>query len=252
MKFPNSIRAINDLPDSEKLEVYNTLIPSWLAERVPPSTVRIRCPHASRSVEIAVKRNAYDTDSILYLNMVDTLNNQLLVLLVVVNDPDTPRFNIDIDNEGNSTGLGTITRNRDAELKALQHGLAPGQVRQGLRQFGTLVSLFETFVKRMGHELYFIEPLSYHNAVVFERYGFGYLRGASRMRHIHQMFQPDGYLHQLLDDDKPFRKKMFWRSIRGRSWAIHDGILGKPFTGFQMYKRVDQSVDICTFPDAIW
>jgi hypothetical protein len=48
------------------------------------------------------------------------------------------------------------------------------------------VPVFEKFVERMNHDLFLIEPLSYHNAIIFERYGFGYTVGKSEMESINQ------------------------------------------------------------------
>jgi len=187
-----------------------------------------------------------------YLNMADTFNNQLLVLLVVVNDPDAPRFNIDRDEDGNPTHLGTTTRNVPAEIDAMHAGLAPGQVRQGLRVFRQLVPVFEQFVTNLGHDLFFIEPMSYHNAIVFERYGFSYVRGFQEMQNINREFQPGGAFHMKLGGDNPFRPADAWQTVRGRSWAIHDGILGHPFTGFQMYKRIGHHAGVNSFPESRW
>ncbi|MBZ0292315.1 MAG: hypothetical protein K8L99_07080, partial [Anaerolineae bacterium] len=64
--------------------------------------------------------------------------------------------------------------------------------------------------------------------------------------------QPGGSLYARLRDDNPFRQPTAWQTVRGRSWAIHDGILGYPFTGFQMYKTIGQHAGINTFPDAQW
>jgi hypothetical protein len=260
--WPTSIRGINDLPSEEKLAIYRTLLPEWLFTQYGvdrdsltfegKQVVHFRCPQGTRALEVTVKRRATDSDPMLYLNMADTFNNQLLVLLVVVNDPDAPRFNVDVDQEGNPTHLGTISRNRPAEEAAMYAGLAPGQVRAGLRVFKQLVPLFEEFVHKMSHDMFFIEPLAYHNAIVFERYGFSYVRGQQEMMRIHTEFQPGGALHLKLTPDNPFRQPDAWQTIRGRSWAIHDGILGHPFTGFQMYRRLDVHAGINTFPDAQW
>lgn len=260
--FPNSIRAINDLPEIEKRAIYSTLLPEWLFTeyKIDPQNltydgypvVRFQAKSGTRAVEITVKRHAGDLDPMLYLNMVDTFNNQLLVLLVVVNDPAAPRFNTDIDEYGNKTLFGTASRNIYAEIAALKAGLAPGQVRAGLRVFKHSVPMFEHFVAQMGHDIFFIEPLSYHNAIVFERYGFNYLYGLAEMKRIHEGFQPDGDLYAKLDDSNPFRQKEHWKTVRGRSWAIHDGILGHPFTGFQMYKRLGIHANVQTFPDFSW
>lgn len=261
--WPTSIREINGLPEAQKSAIYATLLPEWLFERfnIDPETfigedqhkaVTFRCPAGSRAVEISVKRHAADRDPVLYLNMADTFNHQLLVLLLVVNDPDAQRFNIDVDADGNLTQLGTASRNRPAELEAMKAGLSPGQIRPGLRIFKQAVPIFEQFVANIQHDLFFIEPLAYHNAIIFERYGFSYLRGQREMIKIHERFQPGGELYSKLTPENPFRHPDAWKSIRGRSWAIHDGILGHPFTGFQMYKRIGVHAGVNTFPDAEW
>lgn len=260
--FPDSIRGINKLPEPEKRAIYETLLPDWVFldfgidpethEYLGQNVVNIIGHSGSRAVEVIVRREATDRDPIMYLNMADTFNNQLLVLLVIVNDPNSPRFNIDVDENGNNTHFGTAGRNIPAEKAALEAGLAPGQIRRGLRAFKSNVPLFEEFVGRMKHDLFLIEPMSYHNALVFERYGFSYLRGLKEMERIHREFQPDGELHRRLTDDNPFRSRDAWETIRKRSWAIHDGILGHPFTGFQMYKRLGKAAGVNTFPDARW
>ena len=140
--------------------------------------------------------------------------HQLLVLLVVVNDLDSPRFNIDVDLYGNPTQFGTATRNLAAEKAALQAGLSPGQVRKGLRVFRQTVPVFETFVTHMGHDIFFIEPLTYANAIVFERYGFNYLRGHQEMIRVHKEFQPGGELHTKLGPDNVFRSLDAWKKCR--------------------------------------
>jgi len=262
--WPGSIREINSLPEAEKNAIYRHLLPTWLVDRYDVEhehplvgthndpQIIFRCPDGSRALEISVKRRASDMDPMLYLNMADTFNGQLLVLLVVVNDPDSPRFNTDIDQDGNRTHFGTVTRNKPAEVAAMKAGLSPGQIRKGLRAFKDTLPTFEQFVSKMGHDMFFIEPLAYHNAITFERYGFNYLRGRAEMNNIHEEFQPGGPLHFRLTDENVFRQVDAWKTVRGRSWAIHDGILGHPFTGFQMYKRVGIDADINTFPDAIW
>lgn len=260
--YPNSIREINNLPEADKHDIYRVLLPEWLFSTYiidrehltvdGKRVVQFRCPAGSRAMEIIVRRRAADVDPLLYLNMADTFNQQLLVLLVVVNDPASQRYNIDIDPEGNSTHLGTSSRNIEAELAAMEAGLSPGQIRSGMRVFKQAVPVFEQFVANMGHDMFFIEPLAYHNAVLFERYGFNYLRGHKDMVWIHKEFQPGGELHSKLTGQSSFRPTDAWNRVRGRSWAIHDGILGHPFTGFQMYKRIGVHAGINTFPDAIW
>ncbi|MBI1277019.1 MAG: hypothetical protein GC179_02705 [Anaerolineaceae bacterium] len=262
MKLPHLIREINALSEREKHSIYKMLIPDWIYDTFNIDSnlltvddmpvVKFRCPTGSRAVEITIKRKFNDVDPVLYLNMADTFNNQLLVLLLVVNDLDSPRFDIDIDDQGNQTQLGTTSRNLLAEEQAMNAGLAPGQIRKGLRSFNQSVPLFEKFVGNMGHDLFLIEPLAYHNAWVFERYGFNYIHGYKEMTRINVEFNPGGELHSRLSDKSVFRNEESWKSVRGRSWAIHDGILGHSFSGFQMYKRLGLHAGICTFPDAMW
>jgi hypothetical protein len=262
MNLPHSIREINALPDPEKQAIYKLLLPDWIyamfdidrdtLTKNGISVVKFRCPNGSRAIEVFVKRDIHDRDPVLYVHMADTFNNQLLVLLVVVNDPDTMRFDTDVDEYGNSTQFGTTGRNLVAEELAMKAGLAPGQIRKGLRSFSQSVPIFENFVSQMGHDLFLIEPLAYHNAWIFERYGFNYMRGYSEMIRIDREFRPGGELHLKLSNTLVFRQEDCWKTVRGRSWAVHDGILGHPFTGFQMYKRLGTHAGICTFSDASW
>jgi hypothetical protein len=261
-RWPTSIREINDLPWEEKTAIYRSLVPDWVYPMLDidlggsatqgADMVRVRCPAGSNSVEISVYQSPGADEPTLYLHMGDTFNGQLVVLLVVVNDPSSPRFNIDVDEQGRSTFLGTRGRNVSEEIRAMKAGLVPGQVRRGLRIFRPVLPVFEQFIRHVGHDLYFIEPLFYHNAIAFERYGFAYSRGLQKMKKIHREFLPGGSLYVRLDSSTPFRSPEAWETISGRSWAIQDGILGEPFDEIQMYKRVGRLAGVQTFPDAKW
>lgn len=261
-KWPNTIRGINNLDPPLKYAIYRTLLTPWVYKRfnIDPVTltqngaqvVTITAPAGSRAMEMSLRHLPSARDPAMYVNMVDTFNNQLMVLLVVINDPEGERFSVDYDQNGVPTKLGTESRNVPAEIAAMKAGLAPGQIRPGLRAFRAGVEVFEKFVTNMGHTMFLIEPLAYHNALTFERYGFNYLYGRSEMVRINEEFQPGGSLRAKLDGSTPFRPPDAWKTVRGRSWAIHDGILGHPFTGFQMYKRVGVHAGVNTFPDAKW
>lgn len=260
--FPHTIREINELPDAQKWDIYITLIPDWIYQRFNidretltvkgEPVVEIVALKGSRSFEISVYHEMDAAEPSLYAHLADNTMGQLMVMMVVMSDPEAPRFYIDRMPDGEQTYFGTAKRNIPEEIRAMKAGLAPGQVRAGLRGFRRAVPFFEEFVRKMQHDLFLIEPLSYHNAVVFERYGFGYMHGKSEMQWIHEAFQPGGELHEKLHGSTPFRPREAWKSIRGRSWAIHDGIMGHAFTGFHMYKRIGKSANINTFPDAIW
>jgi len=100
--------------------------------------------------------------------------------------------------------------------------------------------------------MYYIEPLWDHNAVIFERYGFSYQLGRRLMNEIQARFADGGALRQRLDNSNPFRSSKAADSIRLRSWAIHDGILGEPFTNVTMYKHVGRSAKLNSAPGCEW
>ena len=133
----------------------------------------------------------------------------------------------------------------------MEAGLMPGQVRRGLGLLSEATASFEQFILSLGQDMYFVEPLYYHNALIFERYGFAYQQGRRRMIHIHESFAPGGELAEKLDNST-FRKPEAANHIRLRSWAIHDGILGEPFSDVTMYKKVGKQAGINTSPGVGW
>ncbi len=258
---PSTIGGINRLPESEKRAIYTRYIPRKLLEHFHlPDTdsqriqqfMEFKFAPGSSDVEMRLFHEQRFPDPILYAHLADTMNGQIHVLLYILNDPDAPRFDVDKMPDGTPTKFGTLQRNVEAEKMALEAGLAPGQVRRGLRLLGNAINAFEGFVTSLGHDMYFVEPLYYHNAVIFERYGFSYQMGKRLMESIHAGFQPEGDLSAQLDGSNPFRQAGAGNSIRRRSWAIHDGILGEPFTNVTMYKRVGKAAGISTTPGCAW
>ena len=258
----HTIHSVNQLPPEEKHGIYARLIPNELFDRFRlDSTLKdeeghdllnLNCQAGFTSTELKLFHRVDFSDPILYGHITDTINGQIHVLLYVLNDPDSPRFNVDRMQDGRSTAFGTQLRNIDAELEAMEYGLAPGQIRQGLRLLGPAIEAFERFVSSLGQEMYFNEPLYYHNAIIFERYGFAYGRGMKLMKRIQEGFSPDGDLVSKLDGSSPFRRPEAAKSIRLRSWAIHDKLLGEPFNNVTMYKRIGGHADIDTCPGVDW
>lgn len=257
---PSTIGGINRLPEEEKRRIYTRAIPRQLLDRFnlpAPDSIRLQSmlkfdfEAGSTDVEISLFHEQRFPDPILYGHMTDTMNGQIHILLYILNDPDSPRFDVDRMPDGRKTRFGTLMRNLEAEEAALEAGLAPGQVRSGLRMLSEAISSFENFIESLGHDMYFVEPLYYHNAVIFERYGLAYQMGRRRMESYHAGFSEGGeLLYQL--DGSTFRNPEATNSIRLRSWAIHDGILGEPFTNVTMYKRIGRSAGINTTPGCEW
>jgi hypothetical protein len=257
-----SIAAINRLAEAEKRAIYLKIIPRILVERylLPQdftdpegkALVELRCLAGSTDVVLNLRVHANDIDPLLYAHVTDTMNGQMHVLLYIINDPESPRFDVDRMPDGRPTEFGVFRRNLPAEEDALRAGLAPGQVRRGLRALRDSIEAFEVFVESLGHDLFFVEPLFYHNAVVFEGYGFAYQEGRRLMEGIHSGFQEGGPLWAAMDRSTLFREPERAASVRGRSWAIHDGVLGYPFTRVTMYKRIGRDAHVATFPGAVW
>ena len=254
-----SLHQINELPTPQKEGFYRHLIPDTVLEQFGIDTetlcdaegnrlVTINCPEGSSVVEIDIRPEAGFPDPLLYVELADTRLNQIEVMLFVVNDPNAERFETDRDWRGERTKFGTFRRNIPEEIRAMEAGLAPGQVRKGLGLSRTLVPLFEDFVQCLSHDYYLMEPLNYHTAILFERLGCNYVQGLRKMQWLNLAFQPDGLLYEKLDGSTPFRRPEAWRTVRGRSWAIHDGILGEPWHGIKMYKRVKHHAGVDTFP----
>jgi len=257
-----SISAVNHLPFDQKESIYKRFIPAELLEKfgLPSDLVdsegnrllHLRCRSGSTDVVVDLRNVVGAEDPLLYAHLTDTMNGQIHVLLYILNDPDSPRFDIDRLPDGTPTEFGSFRRNIPEEIRAMEAGLAPGQVRRGLRLLRHSIAAFEQFVVSLGHEVYFVDPLAYHNAITFEGYGFLYQQGRRRMEQINLGFQPKGELVARLDGSSPFRKPGFAGSIRGRSWAIHDGILGYPYSDIVMYKKVGHPGGVSTFPGSAW
>ena len=256
-----SIAQANKLPHEQRLQVYRRLVPLQVLLRfgIDPQSLAdsegrslFECRPGVSSVEISLRHAWNAKDPVLYLQLADTPNNQIEVLLFIVSDPHSERFNTDRLPDGTPTYFGTLARNIEEEARAMEAGLAPGQVRRGLRVIRRLAPVLGHFVASLHHDTYYIQPLAYHNAILFERLGFAYVLGLGRMEWIHKEFAPGGLLFERLDGSTPFRRSGAERCVRGRSWAIHDGILGEPYTGVKMYKRIGIHAGVVTFPHAAW
>ena len=194
-------------------------------------------------------------DEFFALELADNSLNGIELNLIVLNDPTAPRYSIDQTEDGAPTMFGTLKRNLEVESQAMQSGLAPGQVRAGLRGSRLVFEQLDTFLSMLGHRAYFLEPLTYASAWVFERRGFAYVRGHKLMDDIHREFQPGGRLYQSLDDGAAFRKRDRAQTVRGRAWAIHDGVLDAldiRWDNLRMVKQIGRHAGVETFPQAIY
>jgi len=258
MKY-RSIHEVNHLPPEERTKVYRNLIPpslfplfgidrNSLINRQRDRVVQFHTPESHGFASIDLKQKLDDLDSIFFLQISDTpFMDNLELSFLVINDPRRERFNIDQDEEGKDTLFGTALRNLSEEERAMKAGLAPGQVRPGLKLLREFINFLERFASKLGISMISGDALFYHNAIQYERYGFGYLEGRKRMEEIDREFLLGGKLFQRLDGSTPFRRKGADKSVRGRSWAIQDGILEEPWVSPKIYKPVGKIVGVNTF-----
>ena len=139
-----SIQEINALPRKMAEALYLRLVPDDLLQRfaIDPATfrgrdggrlVRITAPEGKPWVRVEVRQAEEDRDPALLVDVETSPLSVPELAFVQINDPTAPRYAIDSDVDGLDTLFGTASRNLAEELRAMQDGLAPGQVRRGLR-----------------------------------------------------------------------------------------------------------------------
>jgi len=264
--LPFTIRQLNHLPENVKRRVYRGLIPPALLTRFGIDPIQwtnsskdpgvfLKAEENTEKVLVTAQSSSNAFDEFFALELADNSLNGIELNLIVLNDPTAPRYSIDQTEDGAPTMFGTLKRNLRAEETAKEAGLAPGQVRAGLRGSHMVFEQIEAFLSMLGHRAYFLEPLTYASAWVFERRGFAYVRGHKLMDDIHREFQSGGRLYQCLNDGSPFRKRDQADTVRGRAWAIHDGILEEldvRWDNIRMVKQIGRHAGVETFPQAAY
>jgi len=263
---PITLRQITGLPENAQRRVFRSLLPAALLSQfgIDPITwkgsngdhpVLLKTQPDTGAVHLAARKPGDASDDFLCIELMDNSINGIDLGLLLLNDPNSARFGTDYDPNGAPTLFGTARRNLVEEEKAMRAGLAPAQIRASLGASRLVLDHLETFLAALGHRAYFLDPLTYASAWVFERRGFAYVRGHKLMADIHREFQPDGKLRQALDGITPFRQPDQWRTVRGRAWAIHDGILSAidaSWNGLRMVKQIGRHAGVETFPGATY
>ncbi|MBW1707375.1 MAG: hypothetical protein JRJ86_19815 [Deltaproteobacteria bacterium] len=265
------IYRISRLSRSEKEGLYRILIPPSLYHRfgIDPlslcnekgdQVVRFFSPPGDRTCLVEIKLRGQE-DPLYSIQLTDTNDfTQIDWDFVIVNDPDSPKFNTHIDEEGTDTLFGWASRNLAEEERAMEAGLFPGQIGKGLGLTRDVINVLEFFCRIFDIKSIRLEALFYHNAITYERFGFSYFDGFKQMKRIHDLFQPGGKLFDKLNGSTPFRKPEFAHTVRGRSWAIHDGILTEidddlledGWESPVMYRMVEKPRSMITFPDPVY
>ncbi|MGA7828530.1 MAG: hypothetical protein WCA04_12755 [Geobacteraceae bacterium] len=255
-----TLRDINSLHFREKENLYGTIIPERLFTMFAISRTTFKGSDGSRKVSfiapeglglcrIEVRLAPTDRDPVFFLEIADTQFHQMELAFCIINDPYSPRFDVDVDEQGRNNCFTTLGRNIPEEIRAMKAGLFPNQTHRGLRMFPDFLPRFENFVDALGMEIIVAEPLTYDNAIRYEKYGFDYLTGKRLMLEINEGFCTGNIYQRRLDGSSPFRRAGFENTVQGRSWAIHDGILEKPWDDIRIYLRVGQKAGVDTFPE---
>jgi hypothetical protein len=263
-----SIAKLNRLPKEERNSTYLRLVPETLFEMFQIDRKTLTNQHGEKVVTglfppeenfacIEVKYRAQDKDCIFSCQVsMEAFMQSLYLDFLTINDPFAERFNIDVDEFGKDTLLGTRSRNIPEEIRAMEAGLALGMVRHGLRLVNEFVKSLEAFMTPLGLNTTTMGAFFYHNAILWERHGFTYFKGGKMMERIHKEFQPGGLLYLKLDDSTPFRRKGMEKTVRGRSWAVYDGIFAEVFDeeweSPKMYKMRGKDSGTNTFPGQIY
>jgi hypothetical protein len=264
----SSIAKLNRLPKEERNQIYLQLVPESIFDRYQIDRKTLTNQFGERIVRgifppddnfayLEVKYRHEDKDCIFSCQIsLQSFMQSLNLDFLIINDPFSERFNVDVDESGRDTLFGTRSRNIPEEVKAMEAGLTPGMVRRGAGMSREFVNCMDTFMATTNIKTITNRGLFYHNAILWERYGFTYFKGLKMMKKIQQEFQPGGELYERLDDSSPFRRKGADRTVRGRSWALYDGIFVDAFDeeweSPLMYKMLGKDFKVNTFPDLIF
>ncbi|HRQ33127.1 MAG TPA: hypothetical protein PLM89_08485, partial [Anaerolineales bacterium] len=119
-------------PEAEKRNIYARYIPPGLIEKFQLENLvenrdllRFSFVEGSSDMELKLYHKVGFPDPILYTHLADSMNGQIFVLLYILNDPDSPRFDVDKMPDGSPTRFGIHKRNLGAERSAMEAGLTP-------------------------------------------------------------------------------------------------------------------------------
>ncbi len=262
-----SLTDINRLELDEKERIYAGLLPLRLFDylQISPQSlcgadglrrVTIIAPEGMALLRLEVRHQPDDTRPVFFLDLAETHFHQMELAFCIIRDPFAQQFDVDLDENGAINYFASHGRNIPEELAAMKAGLYPNQTSRGLTMFGEFFAIFERFVDALSMDMVLAEPLTYDNAIRYEKYGFDYLSGRRLMGEIDREFAPGGELYQRMDGSTPFRMRGMETTVHGRSWALHDGVrdgacqnplLEQPWDEVKIYKTVGVNAGVTTF-----
>src|SRR4030043_269011 len=169
-----SIAKVNKLPKEERDSIYLRLVPDSIFEKFYIDRKTLANPFEERVVRgifppdenfgcIEVKYRSEDRDCIFSCQVsLETFMQSLHLDFLIINNPFSERFNVEIDELGRDTLFGTQSRNIPEEIKAMEAGLAPGMVRKGLHLMREFVKCLEIFTGERNLKTITNRGLFYH------------------------------------------------------------------------------------------
>jgi len=160
-----TLRDINALEETEKERIYREILPDSLFERFRISgetflgadgerAVRFITPAGLGVVRIHVRGNHRDRDDAFFLEIADTHYHQMELSLCVINDPSSPRFDVDVDEHGRDNCFSTMGRNIPEEIRSMEAGLYPKPDPSGNEDVRRIPGGFRAFRRCSGYGIH--------------------------------------------------------------------------------------------------
>ncbi len=155
------IPQIQALPEAEWFDLFSCLIPQECFSQfgIDPNTfedsqgrlrLRVLYRGQGRILNVRITNPADPVDPIYSIFMQEYGEEGVEVLGLNINDPASERFEVDVDEYGRiPADLVSGRRNIPEEIRAMHAGLAPGQVRRGLRWTRGALEGLEEFLRRI-------------------------------------------------------------------------------------------------------
>lgn len=116
---PVSIRDINNLPENARRRIYRNVIPPQLIARfdidpiswqgpVGEPRIRLIAEPDSGSMHLGAQLSTDSSDEFFTVELHDNGINGIDLNLLQLNDPNSSRFNIDYDDDGNPTDRKSV------------------------------------------------------------------------------------------------------------------------------------------------
>ena len=232
-----SIQEINALPREVAEALYARLVPDELFDRfgIDPSTlcdrdgarlVRVTAPPDKPWARVEVRSSTEDRDPALLVDVEMSPLSVPELAFVQITDPAGPRFAIDRDPDGRDTLFGTASRNVVEEARAMRDGPGPraGAARPAAALAGAGRDGGLLHADRQGdlpHRAALL-PLGHPLRAPGLRLPDGPRRdGGDPRRLLRGRGAADGARRLLAASARPDAA----RTVRGRSWALHDGVI---------------------------